>query len=144
MPNCLSVDSAITFFKSDSKTPQILEHSIVRAPLQKTKYAFIVKIKSNKRNKKNTPAVTKVDECTKEETGVGAAMAKGSHLEKGSCALFVNLAKIKINLISDLSQNKNFQPPIHTLKKIPISINTSPIRLLSTVNMPEFSLLELP
>ena len=32
---------------------------------------------------KNTPAVTRVDEWTKAETGVGAAIAAGSHLEKG-------------------------------------------------------------
>lgn len=32
---------------------------------------------------RNTPAVTSVDECTKADTGVGAAMAAGSQLEKG-------------------------------------------------------------
>lgn len=37
----------------------------------------------------NTPAVTRVDECTKAETGVGAAMAAGSQLENGICALLV-------------------------------------------------------
>jgi len=144
IPNCLKVDNAITFFKSDSKTPQMLEHNIVKTPLQKIKYKLSAKIKSNMRNKKKTPAVTKVDEWTSEETGVGAAIAKGSHLEKGNCALFVNLAKTKIKIMFDVSQHKNFQPPILTLKKIPISKNTSPIRLLSTVSMPEFKLLELP
>ena len=32
---------------------------------------------------KYTPAVTKEEEWTKEETGVGAAIAAGSHAEKG-------------------------------------------------------------
>jgi len=30
------------------------------------------------------PAVTNVDECTRADTGVGAAIAAGSHLEYGS------------------------------------------------------------
>ena len=67
------------------------------------------------RNIKNTPAVTSVEEWTNEDTGVGALMAKGSHLEKGNWALFVNAAIIKINIPSKLSHNKNFHPPIITL-----------------------------
>jgi len=35
------------------------------------------------RTKKYTPAVTRVDEWTSAETGVGAAMAAGSHAENG-------------------------------------------------------------
>ena len=35
------------------------------------------------RIRRNTPAVTRVDECTSADTGVGAAIAAGSHLEKG-------------------------------------------------------------
>lgn len=46
------------------------------------------------RNKIKTPAVTSVEECTSAETGVGAAIAAGSHLEKGNCALFVKAANI--------------------------------------------------
>jgi len=30
-----------------------------------------------------------VEECTKDDTGVGAAIAAGSQTEKGTCALFV-------------------------------------------------------
>jgi len=41
-----------------------------------------------------TPAVTSVDECTNADTGVGAAMAAGSHAENGICALFVIAAPI--------------------------------------------------
>lgn len=43
---------------------------------------------------KNTPAVTRVDECTRADTGVGAAIAAGSHLENGICALLVIAASI--------------------------------------------------
>ena len=35
-----------------------------------------------------------MDECTNAETGVGAAIAAGSHLENGICALFVIPATI--------------------------------------------------
>lgn len=35
------------------------------------------------------PAVTKVDEWTNAETGVGAAIAAGNHALNGSWALFV-------------------------------------------------------
>lgn len=40
--------------------------------------------------------MTSVEECTSAETGVGAAMAAGSQLTKGNCALFVMLAKMSI------------------------------------------------
>ena len=39
------------------------------------------------------PAVTKVDECTSEEIGVGAHIARGSHEEKGTRADLVIPAK---------------------------------------------------
>ena len=39
---------------------------------------------SEKRIKRYTPAVTSVEECTKADTGVGAAIAAGSHAEKGT------------------------------------------------------------
>jgi hypothetical protein len=35
------------------------------------------------------PAVTRVLLCTREETGVGAAIARGNQLQKGYWALFV-------------------------------------------------------
>lgn len=47
-----------------------------------------------------------MEECTKADTGVGAAMAAGSQAEKGIWALLVKAAKttktiIKINLSDD-------------------------------------------
>jgi hypothetical protein len=44
---------------------------------------------------KNTPAVTRVLLWTRADTGVGALMAIGSQLPKGTWALFVKDAKIK-------------------------------------------------
>ena len=41
---------------------------------------------------RNTPAVTRVEECTREDTGVGAAIAAGSQAENGIWALLVNEA----------------------------------------------------
>ena len=41
---------------------------------------------------KYTPAVTKVEEWTKADTGVGAAIAAGSQALKGNWALFVQAA----------------------------------------------------
>lgn len=49
---------------------------------------------------KKTPAVTRVDEWTSADTGVGAAIAAGNQLEKGICALFVIAANIKDIMIS--------------------------------------------
>lgn len=40
-----------------------------------------------------------MDECTRADTGVGAAMAAGSQEEKGICALFVMAAIIIIGII---------------------------------------------
>lgn len=46
------------------------------------------------------PAVTKVEEWTKEETGVGAAIASGSQVQYGNKALFVMaLSKITIEIV---------------------------------------------
>jgi len=123
---------------------QTLEISIVRIPVIKIKYNELSFIKSNKRNIKNTPAVTRVEEWTNEETGVGAAIAKGSHLEKGSWALLVNLANTKIKGAVSSSQKINFHPPILKLKKTPTNKKTSPSRFVSTVSIAELVLLLLP
>lgn len=40
-----------------------------------------------------------MEECTKAETGVGAAIAAGSQEEKGICALFVIAAATIISVI---------------------------------------------
>lgn len=50
---------------------------------------------------KYTPAVTSVDEWTRAEIGVGAAIAAGNHAENGNCALF-EIAAIIIIIIVNL------------------------------------------
>lgn len=40
-----------------------------------------------------------MEECTNEETGVGAAIAAGNHAEKGSWALLVKEHTIKKSII---------------------------------------------
>lgn len=91
------------------------------------------------RNIKKTPAVTNVDEWTRAEIGVGAAIAIGSQAEKGNCALFEQAAIIKNNKI-----NKEYSWFILNLQLedkviIPIDrrIKMSPIRFLNKVIVPE-------
>lgn len=96
-PKCLRVDRATTFFKSFSSKAINPAKIIVINPLT----SIIVLIEAieeknlEKRITRNTPAVTKVEEWTSEEIGVGAAMAAGNQLLNGNWALFVNLPKIK-------------------------------------------------
>lgn len=78
------MDSAITFFKSVSKFATQPAISIVETPKMKAKInqpSFF--IRGENRIIKKTPAVTRVEEWTKADTGVGAAIAAGSQAEKG-------------------------------------------------------------
>jgi len=89
---------------------------------------------------RKTPAVTRVEECTRAETGVGAAMAAGSHLENGTCALFV-MAAMVINKVISCENGVDhmlviFQCPWFNLQAIEINNITSPIRLLRAVIIP--------
>lgn len=72
-------------------------------------------IKQLKRIKRQTPAVTRVDECTNAETGVGAAIAAGSQLENGIWALLVIAAKtrriVTIKSSLECQKYKKFQWP---------------------------------
>jgi len=98
-PKWLKVDKATTFFKSFSNSAINPAKIMVMMPLTNIiiliEGIFIKKLE--KRITRNTPAVTSVDECTKEEIGVGAAMAAGSQFLKGNWALLVNLPKIRKN-----------------------------------------------
>jgi hypothetical protein len=94
IPSCLKVDRAIIFFKSNSKFATKPDINIVIVDTVKRKVFDLNSKVSENRINKYTPAVTRVEECTKAETGVGAAIAAGSHAEKGTCALFVIAAKI--------------------------------------------------
>lgn len=86
---------------------------------------------------KNTPAVTKVEECTRDETGVGAAIASGSHLIHGKSALLV-AAAINTRL---LTRPLMWAGPLVIVgakvdikaTHITLTIKTSPTRLETTV-----------
>lgn len=89
-PSCLKVEKATIFLISkhtrEDKEPKIK----VNKPINiKSSFKNLLNQGALKRNSKYKPAVTKVLECTKEDTGVGAAMAAGSQLQKGKIALFV-------------------------------------------------------
>ena len=83
-PNCLKVDKAIIFFISISIIAVIPAITIVNMPIRNKYFLkFISIIIIFIRINKYTPAVTKVEEWTKAETGVGAAIAAGNHAENG-------------------------------------------------------------
>lgn len=81
----LNVDRAIIFFMSYSIVAERPDINIVEALINKTIKLIFGKENKNSENRiwRKIPAVTRVDECTKADTGVGAAIAAGSHLEKG-------------------------------------------------------------
>lgn len=81
-PNCLKVESATTFLESDSKRAANLAINNVTIPREDQIKGLHELITPN-RIVNQTPAVTNVDLCTKALTGVGAAIAAGSHLMKG-------------------------------------------------------------
>lgn len=90
------------------------------------------------------PAVTKVDEWTNEDTGVGAAMAAGSQDENGNWALFVIAPVMRIaEKILKFSENLIKFQLNHPLWYITIKVRInkqSPTRFVNTVNIPESSL----
>lgn len=60
--------------------------------------------------------MTSVEECTRAETGVGAAIAAGSHAENGIWALLVMAAPMtrrerRLVVESVLSQNRKLNSP---------------------------------
>ena len=97
-----------------------------------------VKILINFLNNK-TPAVTSVEECTKEEIGVGADMAAGNQDINGNWALFVKIIKInkiKIIFLFKLKFKKFKKKPIKSKKK------KSPKRLENNVINELFNLIQ--
>ena len=94
-PNWLKVDSAIIFFISNSKKAENLAMNIVETPTALINKLLMKENLFKCRINTYTPAVTNVEEWTKEDTGVGAAIAAGSHAEKGICALLVKAPRTK-------------------------------------------------
>lgn len=91
----LKVDKAMIFFMSCSQFAEILANIVVSDEIVIIRVIQYEFGKFNNRISKNTPAVTSVDEWTKAEIGVGAAIAAGSQAENGNWALFVNAAVVK-------------------------------------------------
>lgn len=86
---------------------------------------------------KKTPAVTRVDECTSLDTGVGAAIASGSQDINGNIALLV-IAAEKIKALANINIPPGVGPSLTIFKENTINktIKTSPTRFLSTVIRP--------
>lgn len=86
---------------------------------------------------KYTPAVTRVEEWTKAETGVGAAIAMGSQGENGNCALLVIPAiKVAITKGDEGVKKGMFQWAHDTAVAIPAIRAISPIRFVRAVIIP--------
>lgn len=100
-PNCLNVERATTFFPSHSLIAEKL--AVIKVNKPKIIHKMLLNIKTClKRINNQIPAVTKVELCTKALTGVGAAIAAGNHLVKGTWALLVIVKIIKIIVIITL------------------------------------------
>jgi hypothetical protein len=82
--------------------------------------------------------VTRVEECTKADTGVGAAMAAGSQLENGIWALFVIAASERQRIIRGLLMDvlRIIQWPWFSRRAIEIRKRVSPIRFIRAVIIP--------
>jgi hypothetical protein len=93
-PNWLKVERATTFLASISIKAANLATNKVSKPKTKKKI-ILTKDVLVKRIINQIPAVTKVELWTKALTGVGAAIAAGNQLEKGSWALFVKERRTK-------------------------------------------------
>lgn len=129
---------------SVSKRAEIPANNIVSAPAVRISGATPLSNRNSlNRTNKYTPAVTSVDECTREETGVGAAIAAGSHAEKGTWALLVIAAITRRPpkhspgaADSPLLIKKVLHCPV--IIKIPIAtrIRQSPTRFVSAVISP--------
>ena len=96
--NWLKVDKATIFFISrDNKaTKEEIVKDTKASLFNKSKDGALIQLLIEKI--RYTPAVTRVEECTNLETGVGAAIASGSQDINGNIALLVIPAKITINL----------------------------------------------
>jgi len=131
IPSCLRVDIATTFLKSPSKQATSPATNMVITPkIFNVSLNIVIENMKLNRISKYTPAVTRVDECTSDETGVGAAIAAGNQAEKGIWALFVMAARTRkansrLSLVYILS---SVQYPFRNKYIIDIRIPTSPTR----------------
>lgn len=140
-PNCLRVERATIFLASVSSKAERLATVNVNIPNNTQRNVFTVIINPNRINSQ-TPAVTRVDLCTKALTGVGAAIAAGSQLIKGHWALLVRAKILKVRAKIPL--------PILLIPSVEVvshqqnikSIIASPIRFVNKVKSPPFVLIQ--
>src|SRR5262249_37294786 len=87
-PSWLTVEYASTFFMSVWANAMNAAISAVRSPMVATTISAVVDdaYRSDSRHTMYTPAVTIVAAWISAETGVGPAIASGSHTNSGSCA----------------------------------------------------------
>lgn len=88
-----------------------------------------------------------MEEWTREDTGVGAAIAAGSQAENGIWALLVQAAMTSISKrtgvrLEVMAIEKKFHDPVLRNSPIAKRKSTSPTRLLRMVSIP--ALLDLP
>lgn len=92
--------------------------------------------------------MTRVEEWTSEDTGVGAAIAAGSHALNGSWALFVIAPANKINITHSYFIISEYEPnislPSERIEDSEKITKISPNRLVIIVNIPAFPDLSLP
>ena len=149
-PNWDNVDRATIFFPSFSSRALILAIIIVTPPRTDRKLVLSLLSHGDIRIKIYTPAVTRVEEWTNADTGVGAAMAAGSHELNGNCALFVHAAVSKGSRVAILGDSLIVEAPVtlkegqRSIKGKAVRINLSPNRLVIPVIRPalnDFALL---
>ena len=99
-PRWFSVEYAITFFKSYEREAVNAAVNDVKVQRSIRKDKSSGKMFGASRRRIIIPPRTRVEECTNALTGVGAAMAAGSHVEKGNWALLVIAAKIIENPVN--------------------------------------------
>lgn len=141
-PSWLRVDRAMIFLRSHSTMADRPAISIVSEEMKRRlgRNEGQRFRKGKNRNKRKTPAVTRVEECTSADTGVGAAMAAGSQLEKGIWALLVIAAMVRQKAARELRENleefSTIQWPWFKKRAIEIRRRASPIRFIRAVIMP--------
>lgn len=147
IPNWLNVDKAINFLTSVSivaAKPAIIDVNSAVTKVISIK-GIVSLVDEVTRIIRKIPAVTNVDECTRADTGVGAAIAAGSHEENGAWALLVKdavrISNITKEVNSDiLEMDWLFLIALEPAKKKTDKhdrIKTSPIRLVKLVTIPE-------
>lgn len=147
IPSCLRVDSAINFLRSGSiiaANPAITDVSSAVDKVSNINGSVSL-IDEVTRIMRKIPAVTSVDEWTSAETGVGAAMAAGSHEENGAWALLVKDAIRRKSRIADEKSESLVRDWLFTIELEPAKKNTdkhdrikaSPMRLVNLVTIPE-------